>query len=118
MAGLNGKQKKLLFALIESAEKKKTITYGKLAEKTGFAQSGIGRELEVVGEYLEREKHSAILNTIAINKSKGIPSNGMERFFRGYDSLSKTEKEILVLLLQKCVFNYGKWNEIDLEKGE
>jgi hypothetical protein len=118
MGVLNEKQKKLLSALIESVEKGETITYGELAEKSGFTPIGVGTQLGAIGEYLEQRKYSPILNSIAISKSTGIPSGGLGRFFCGYENLSKTEKEILVLLLQKCVFSYGKWKEIDLEEGE
>lgn len=77
---INESQKKLLLALIESAEKKETITYGELADKSGFTAIGIGKQLEAVGEYLEQKGCSAILNSIAVNKTKGIPSGGLGRF--------------------------------------
>jgi len=110
--GLNESQKKLLRALIESAKKRKTITYGDLAEKSGFAAVGIGKQLEKVGEYLERKGHSAILNSIAVNRNSDIPANGFGRFFCGYKSLSDREKESLVLLLQECAFKYEGWNDV------
>jgi hypothetical protein len=116
---VNEKRGKLLTLLLESAIEKKSITYEDLARQSDFDQRGIGIQLGIVGEYLEKKKHSVILNSIAVSKNTGVPSGSFERFFYGYGNLNDEEKKILVLLLQKCVFEYNGWKDIldKLKKG-
>jgi hypothetical protein len=106
------------------------ITYEDLAreieffDKHGEPQPRLGKALGKMGHLLddidlgwpERIPHIQALVVLKRGKNKGLPDDGIKEFWKGYDRLSRVEKEHKAHAEWKEIADFGsRWNAV-LEK--
>jgi hypothetical protein len=114
--------------LCQTDDVMKTITYSELAEKLGRRNKhgnpwprGLGQVLGRVSAIVERAGLQCgdlppLLTSVVVlssGQNAGLPSDGLENEWPGYDSLPYEDRKAKVMLEYSRVLNYGsRWNDV------
>lgn len=103
------------------------ITYEELASRVGLLNrhgdphprlanvlGKMGHRLEAVAQHFpEGVPHIQALVVSKTGKNRGIPDDGIKEFWRGYDRLSRTEKENKAFSEWREIADFGsRWNQV------
>jgi hypothetical protein len=105
----------------------KSITYGELAKNIGYPEphignlfgKNIGETLGVMGHMLDGLKignwnmRIPYIQTLVVNQSTNLPSNGLSEFEKDYYMFTNEEKKTFVLNEYKMIYEFGsRWDEV------
>ena len=108
---------KVLPILVKHAKAGNTIFYADLAQEAGCHHRSLNHPLGYIGETLDQlhgvwKESIPAINSIALDKQKGIPGAGLAFVIPGFADLSDDEKKEAAEAEQKKVFAFGKWDDV------
>lgn len=105
--------------LVRYAKARKSIYYSELAKLINLSNPrNLNYILGEIGILFDTLKYQIpLLQSLVINKTSKLPSDGIRYFLPNYDQLSKDEKKNIAFAERQSVFDYRKWDQVLKDLG-